>query len=122
AHQGGLAGAVLAQQRVDLAAAQLERNVIIGLDTGELFGDVQHLNDKILCQWVPTPFLLLGGPGSAGGAGLTDVQTANERRCRNSCSRRNRSFVYSLFILYRTSALFTRFWGKKSNLLYKVFE
>ena len=45
AHQRGLARAVFPQQGVDLPPPQLERDVVVGDDTGELLGDVQHLND-----------------------------------------------------------------------------
>ena len=43
-HQRGLAGAVFAQQGMNLTLAQLQGNVVIGDDTWELFGDVQHFN------------------------------------------------------------------------------
>ena len=44
AHQRGLSGAVFTQQRVYFALAQLEGNVVIGNDTGEALGNVQHFN------------------------------------------------------------------------------
>ena len=56
AHQGRFAGAVFAQQRMDLAFAQLQRDIVVGLDTGELLGDVQHLDNEIICQSVHAPF------------------------------------------------------------------
>ena len=58
AHQSGLARAVLAQKGVDLAALQLERHVIIGLDAGEFLGDVQHFDD-IICHEL-TPLQIYG--------------------------------------------------------------
>ena len=39
-HQGGLAGAVLADQRMDLAAADLERDAVDGPHAREGLGDV----------------------------------------------------------------------------------
>ena len=56
AHQGRFTGAVFAQQRMDLAFAQLQRDIVVGLDTGELLGDVQHLDNEIICQSVHAPF------------------------------------------------------------------
>ena len=47
AHQRGFAGAVFAQQGVDLALAELQRDVVVGLDAGELLCDVKHF-DHIL--------------------------------------------------------------------------
>ena len=44
AHQSGLAGAVLAEQSMDFALAQLQCDVVVGLDAGELLGDVEHFN------------------------------------------------------------------------------
>ena len=44
AHQGRLAGAVFAQQCMDFAALQLQRNIIICNDAGELLGNVHHLD------------------------------------------------------------------------------
>ena len=43
-HQRGFTGAVFAQQGMDLTLAQLQGNVVIGDDTWELFGDIQHFN------------------------------------------------------------------------------
>ena len=42
AHQGRLAGTVFTQQGVDLALFKLQGDVIIGDDTGEALGNVQH--------------------------------------------------------------------------------
>ena len=44
-HQGGLSGAVLAQKRVDLALLQLKRDVVVGLDSGEFLGNMEHFDD-----------------------------------------------------------------------------
>ena len=46
-HQCGLACAVFAQQGVDLTLAQLQGDVVVGLDAGKLLGDVKHF-DHIL--------------------------------------------------------------------------
>ena len=46
-HQRGLACAVFAQQGVDLTLAQLQGDVVVGLDAGKLLGDVKHF-DHIL--------------------------------------------------------------------------
>ena len=43
-HQRGFARAVFAQQGVDLALFQLQGDVVVGDNTGEPFGDVQHFN------------------------------------------------------------------------------
>ena len=56
-HQRGLTGAILTQQSVDLALFQLEGNVVVGNDTGEALGDVQHLN----CVVFQLPYLLKPG-------------------------------------------------------------
>ncbi len=56
AHEGGFAGAVFAQQGMHFAFAQLEGDVVVCLDTGELFGNIQHLNDKIFSQSAHAPF------------------------------------------------------------------
>ena len=42
-HQGRLAGTVLAEQRVHLALAQVEVDVVVGHDAREALGDVAHL-------------------------------------------------------------------------------
>ncbi len=54
-HQGGLAGAVLPQDGVDLARTNLEVDVIIGDDPGESLGDPPRLQDGV------TPFHGLEG-------------------------------------------------------------
>ena len=56
AHQGRFTGTVFAQQRMDLAFAQLQRDIVVGLDTWELLCDVQHLDNEIICQSVHAPF------------------------------------------------------------------
>ncbi len=48
AHQRGLAGAVFAQQGVNLSPPQLQRDVIIGADAGKILGDVEHFDDIVL--------------------------------------------------------------------------
>ena len=47
AHQRRLARAVFAQQRVDLAPDQPERDVVVGAYAGEVLGDADHLDDII---------------------------------------------------------------------------
>ncbi len=42
-HEGRLAGAVLAQQGVDLAAAHVQVDVVVGDDPGIALGDAPHL-------------------------------------------------------------------------------
>ena len=54
AHQRGLARAVLAEQRVDLALFQLQGDVVVRDDAGEPLGDVQHLN-RVWCSQVSCP-------------------------------------------------------------------
>ena len=44
AHQRGLARAVFTEQRMDLAAPQLQGDVVVGLDPWEFLRDVQHLD------------------------------------------------------------------------------
>ena len=44
-HQRALAGAVLAQQRVDLARAQIKIDVVVGEHAGESLDDAAHLDD-----------------------------------------------------------------------------
>ncbi len=46
-HQGGLAGTVLADQRVDLARANGEAHVLERLDARELLRDVAHLEQHV---------------------------------------------------------------------------
>ena len=55
-HQGGFTGAVFAQQGMDLALAQLQGDIVVGFDTGEFLGDVQHFDDIIICQSLHAPF------------------------------------------------------------------
>ena len=49
AHQGRFARAVLAEQRMDFALPELQGDVIVGNNSRELLGNVQHLNN-ILAQ------------------------------------------------------------------------
>ena len=44
AHQRGLARAVFAEERMDLAMAKLERDIVVCNDTGEPLGDIQHFD------------------------------------------------------------------------------
>jgi hypothetical protein len=46
AHQRRLAGAVLAKERVHLPAAQVEVDVVVGEDSGELLRDPAKLEDR----------------------------------------------------------------------------
>ena len=50
AHQCGLAGAVFAQQRVDLTLFQLQRDIVVCDNAGKPLGDVQHFNGVWLFQ------------------------------------------------------------------------
>ncbi len=47
AHQRGFTGAVLAQQGVDLALPELERDIVVGDNAGELFSNMEHFDDII---------------------------------------------------------------------------
>ena len=44
AHKGRLTGAVFTQQGVDLSPAQLQRDVVVGYNAGELLPDVEHFD------------------------------------------------------------------------------
>ncbi len=44
-HQGRLAGAILAEDRVDLARPEVERDAVIGHDRAEALADVAHLDE-----------------------------------------------------------------------------
>ena len=57
AHQRGLARAVFAEQGVDLALFQLERDVVVGDDAGETLRDVQHFNGILVFQGCFPPML-----------------------------------------------------------------
>ena len=48
-HQGGLAGAVFAQQRVDLAGSYLEVDRVVGQHAGELLRDAAHFDGQRDC-------------------------------------------------------------------------
>jgi hypothetical protein len=62
-HQGGLPGAVLAEQAEDLAAVQRDRDVVVRLDGTEGLGHASHLEDD-RGLWArpgrPLPHLPLG--------------------------------------------------------------
>ncbi len=47
-HQRRLAGAVLAEERVHFALAELEVDVVVGDDAGELLRDPAHLEHGVL--------------------------------------------------------------------------
>ena len=57
AHQGGFTGTVFAQQCMDLTLSQLQGDIVVSLDARKFLGDVQHLDDIILCQSLYAPFL-----------------------------------------------------------------
>ena len=57
AHQCTFAGAVLAQQGMYLAFAQLQGDIVVWLDSRELRGNVEHFDHKILCQSAHSPFV-----------------------------------------------------------------
>ena len=44
AHERGFSGAVFTEQGVDLALFELQGDVVVGLNTGELLGDVKHFD------------------------------------------------------------------------------
>ena len=46
AHERALAGPVLAEEGVDLAAADVEIDVIVGDHPGEALGDARHLEER----------------------------------------------------------------------------
>ena len=56
-HQRTFARAVLAQQGVYLALAQLQGDIVVGLDAGKLLGDMEHLDHEFLCQSAHSPFV-----------------------------------------------------------------
>ena len=58
AHQGGFSGAVLAQQGMDLAPLQLERDVVVGDNSRKALGDIQHFNRIRLFQAYRPPSLV----------------------------------------------------------------
>ena len=43
-HESALSCAVLTEKGMDLAPLELQGDVVVGLDAGELLGDVIHLN------------------------------------------------------------------------------
>ena len=43
-HKRGFPGAVFTQQRVDFPVPELQRNIVVGDNAREPFGDIQHLN------------------------------------------------------------------------------
>ena len=49
-HQRRLAGAVLADQRVDLARPHAEIHVVVGEYAGKLFGDPSHVDSELLAR------------------------------------------------------------------------
>ena len=63
-HQRGLARAVLAHQRVDLAGAQLEARVLERLDAREALGDVGHLDQEIAHHGSSAEPLAMAGAGA----------------------------------------------------------
>ena len=53
-HEGGLAGAVLSQQRMDLPRPQIEVDVIVGHDAGIALRDAAHLKLQVgFCSGAP---------------------------------------------------------------------
>ena len=56
AHQRRFARTVLAQQRMNLAAPELQSNIVIGPDAWEFLGNVQHLNDILRFRQVHHSF------------------------------------------------------------------
>ena len=54
-HQRRLAGAVLAEQRVHLAAPDVEVDVVVGDDARELLADPAHLEDEVVGHHLRDP-------------------------------------------------------------------
>ena len=57
-HERALAGAVLAEQGVDLAEAEVEVDAVVGDDAGEALDDAAHLDGQVA-----------GGAGGGGASG-----------------------------------------------------
>jgi hypothetical protein len=53
-HQRGLARAVFAQQRKNLAALDVKIDVAVRNDTAKRFCDVSHFNSVLICHKVPS--------------------------------------------------------------------
>ena len=49
-HERGFTGAVFTQQRVDFTLFELQRDIVVGDDAWEPFGDVQHFNGILSLQ------------------------------------------------------------------------
>ena len=69
-HQRRLAGAVLAEQRVHLAAPQVEVDRVVRDDAGEALGDAAHLEDGGLVP--PRAILTVTGRGRTTRARVRD--------------------------------------------------
>jgi len=54
AHERRFASAVFTEQGVNLALAQLQRDVVVRLDAGEYLGDIQHFNDIFRVGQIPS--------------------------------------------------------------------
>ena len=67
-HQRRLAGAVLAEQRVHLALAEIEADVVVGDDAGEALRDPAHLEDRFCLLGHRPAILRSGTPTSSGSA------------------------------------------------------
>src|SRR5256885_6866051 len=65
-HQGGLAGAVLADQRVDLTVLDAEVDVVVGEHARKLPGDAAHVDRELYAVTHSEPGTY-GRPSDAGG-------------------------------------------------------
>ena len=79
-HQGGLAGAVLAEQGVDLAGPDVEVDVVVGDDARIALGDAAHLEGGCVNDF---------GPGSVIGSSRSALRLMRDcgRAGRPRCSR-----------------------------------
>ena len=69
-HERALAGAVLAEQPVDLAPAQLDADVVVGDDRREALGEVTGLQHQRAASFIAAHSFSYGWPAAAGGRTL----------------------------------------------------
>ena len=96
-HQRGLAGAVLADQGMDLARADREADVLERLDARELLRDAAHLEQNVTHLDRRLPLAVRGWITSAGVPGgdrctpaMVEAYSSLRRRRRPRCSTRCR--------------------------------
>ena len=90
-HQGRLAGAVLAEQRMDLACADGEATLVVGHDRRKRLGDAGELKQRLpacLCRWSFACGHLFGNLHQLGGNrnGNHRRLLAGEAACRSARS------------------------------------